>query len=509
MDPREQASATGAQLRRLRQHLRQRPDDGHAWLALARELARSAPGPELHHAIEQAIRSLPEQEAPWRLACLLHQQRGGARAALQWLEGVVRQNPGLQAPRVVLASLRGDALRLQGRWQAALQQYREAAATRPDDPALLNNMGSCLASLADFEEAERCFRRALAGRADFAEARLNLGFLRACQSRDGEALREIDAALSQPDLPQDARDAARRLRALLAEQGRLAPSIANAVDRGEVGKLQRALEATPEALGGPHQESVTRLRELADRCLGLEPPPAGAVPAGRGEHFQLLEAFAQCKLSGGTDGLAALCRKLREGSAGGPEAQRFLHALEVIRARQGCDPALLAGPDGEAWLRYWHARLVGCDRYGRPGQYKLSTNLVDGHSTTPAECVAATLRLALREILPGLPAGWTRGLFLYIAVNFVHGFGDGNGRLARFLLAWATESAGAVPLTIPLELRSAAANALSAWWRGGDLRLLLELLQVAHDHTARDLERLQVLGVRAPAPGQMPPRPLV
>lgn len=508
MSPREQASAAGPRLQRLRQHLGRRPDDGQAWLALAHELARAAPGPELHHAIEQAIRSLPEDESPWRLAALLHERRGGAGAAVQWLENAVRQNPGLSAPRVVLASLRGDALRTAGRWQPALEQYRAAEQARPGDPVLLNNMGSCLASLADFEQAERCFQRALAGRADFAEARLNLGFLRACQSRDDEALREIDAALGQPGLPQAAREAARALRALVAEQGRLAPAIADAVDSGDIVELQRALEATPEALGRPHGESVAKLRELADRCLGLESPP-GVVPAGRSAHFHLLEAFAHCKLPGGTDELADLCRRLREDAAGGPETQRFMHALEVIRARQGCDPALLAGPDGEAWLRYWHARLVGCDRYGRPGQYKLSTNLVDGHSTTPAECVAGTLRLVLREILPGLPAGWRRGLFLYIAVNFVHGFGDGNGRLARFLLAWATESAGAAPLIVPLELRSAAANALSAWWRGGDLQLLLELLQVAHDHTARDLERLQAQGVRAPAPEQMPPHTLV
>mgnify|MGYP000570822374 CR=1 FL=1 len=65
MNTRETPPIDSQAVQRLRDRLRLRPDDGRAWLELARNLSRGAPGQELFHAIEQSIRSLPENDEVW------------------------------------------------------------------------------------------------------------------------------------------------------------------------------------------------------------------------------------------------------------------------------------------------------------------------------------------------------------------------------------------------------------------------------------------------------------
>jgi hypothetical protein len=86
-------------------------------------------------------------------------------------------------------------------------------------------------------------------------------------------------------------------------------------------------------------------------------------------------------------------------------------------------------------------------------------------------------------VQPGLP----RGLLLYIAANMIHGFGDGNGRLARFLLAWECESAGLPPLLVLTGLRAQTASALDTAWLEGDPGPLTEALAASRAETLRVL----------------------
>ncbi|MCU0990714.1 MAG: Fic family protein [Xanthomonadales bacterium] len=491
------------QLQTLRDHLRRRPDDGAAWLALARQLIRTptpqASADELHHALEQAIKSTPEALDAWLLAASVHRRQHGPAAALQWLHYTARQNPHLAAPRIALASLRADAYRLAGQWSEALAEYREVEKFRPGDPALLNNIGTCLASLERFAEAAGRFENALRLQADFPEARLNLAFLRACQGNNSEAASTIDEVLQDAELEPATRQAATALRDSLGEHQRLEPFLAGALQSGDVAKLQQALADTPAGLGRPHEPSLARLRSLADRCRDLAFSAEDFRYSADTTSLPLVEACMQANLEGGAAALDRLRAELEPASASPAGSQspamakplrQVLHFIEIGRDRQGRDPRVLQGPAGEAWLRYWHARLLRDAPDKQPGQYKVAANAIKGLPLTPAENVTGTIRALLAELLPLVPSGLPRGMFLYIAVNMIHGFADGNGRLSRFLLAWETESAGMPPMVIPTSARTQVARALDVAWLEGQLNPLVAALRLAVTDTDQLLRQL-------------------
>ena len=56
---------------------------------------------------------------------------------------------------------------------------------------------------------------------------------------------------------------------------------------------------------------------------------------------------------------------------------------------------MLQGPAGEAWLRYWHARLLRDAPDKQPGQFKVAANAIKGLPLTPAENVTGTVRALL------------------------------------------------------------------------------------------------------------------
>lgn len=64
------------------------------------------------------------------------------------------------------------------RFAEAAERYRAALALVPDDPNLLNNLGSALANLGDLDRASAAYERALEAAPDHRVARLNLSQLR-------------------------------------------------------------------------------------------------------------------------------------------------------------------------------------------------------------------------------------------------------------------------------------------------------------------------------------------
>ena len=494
-----------ARIQLLRSHLCSRPNDGRAWLELARILARLAPTDELYHALEQAIKSMPENDDAWLLAASIQQRERGLPAALKWLEHSARENPGLAAPRRVADALRSggvrndtwaraDAFRESGKWREALDEYRSVEQIRPDDPLLLNNIGSCLASLEQNEAAFACFENALRLKPDFAEARLNIGLLCARLSRRDEAVRWIGEALQGTSLNPATRPAAETLHAILREHERLEPLLLKALEHGDMRGYQQAMNEAPAKLCQPHAQTVATLRSLAARFreLALDDgtfrytASTGALP--------FMEAFALCNLAGGREEIARIYQEVNHLPADPAVAARhprLLHVLRVIQDRMAHRADLLQGPEGEAWLKYWHARLLRDAPSAMPGQYKPTANSIAGLPLTPAANVAGTVRTLLSEIRPAVPPGLRRGLFMYVAVNMIHGFSDGNGRLGRFLLAWEAEAAGLRPILVPLNVRAEVARTMDAVWLGGDLQPLMEAIGAGHAATDRLLGELQ------------------
>ncbi len=477
-----------AQLDRLRRRLRQAPHDGHAWLALAQLLASAAPGPELNHAIEQALRSLPESRDAWRLAAEVFARQYGSAAALDWLTVCVRDNPELAVPLMVL----GDRQRQQQDWSAAADAYRAARRLQPQDAGLANDLGGCLASLWQFDAARECFEEALQQQPGFAEARLNLALLQASRLDTGSALTEVEAVLSDQSLADGTRAAATTLGSILQEQNRLRPAIERAVASGDTKALQQALNQAPEFLCQTDSRSLYLLDRLAKACGSAE-AATEEFQASDVSGLALAEAWTQCRQSGERLVAVAAIPGFSadaipdEIAAATPALRRTLRAIQDRKAH---DISLLSSEQGEACLRYWHARLLAATPDRLPGQFKAVANAIGGRYVTPPEAVVGTIRHLLLQLWPSVPAGLPRAIFMYAAITGIHGFGDGNGRLARFLLAWEMEAAGLPPLVVPLSQRADAGRALNLAWTDADLGPMLDNLRASQAAAKRLLKQL-------------------
>lgn len=513
----------------MRSHLRNKPDDGPAWFTLAQMLAHGPPGDELYHVIEQSIKSLPENDQVWLLAATVQQRLRGSAAAAQWLEQTAQQNPRLAAPQLALASLlsssdpagamarykkiiakfpqdsrvpellahlhldQGDTLRQSGLWRKALTHYREVEESRLDDPLLLNNIGCCLAGLEKFEAAATYFEKALRLKPDYVEARLNVGLLCASQSNGDEAISKISEVLKDPAIDPADRRSAETILEVLSEHQRLEPVLRQSVQSGNVSELQLALEDTPGNLLHADQPSVDRLWTLAALLRDYEFDPHPFSYKADTGNLPFVEAWAQCKFEGGADELARLYQFLANPSADTdtfPRSREIQNAWRIIRDRSAFNADLLQSKDGEAWLRYWHACLLSETPEKLPGQYKAVTNAIGNRPLTPPENVAGTIRVLLADIRPTLPAGLAQAVFMYVAVNMIHGFADGNGRLSRFILNWEAESAAAPLIVIPLNMRAQLTQSMDTAWYEGKIEPLIASLGEACLETDRLLQHL-------------------
>ncbi len=511
-------------LEQMRTRIRKNPNDGKAWFNLARALAAHPPGQELFHAIEQSIKSLPHDHNTWVLAASVQQQIKGPVNARRWLEQTAQQNPGLAAPRLALASLlldqgqidaaieeasraieldagsadaraiRGDAYRQAGTWGKALVDYRKIEKLRAKDPILMNNIGCCLSAQDDYDAARDYFRKALRRRPGFTEASLNLALLYATRRDYDEAISRIGAILEDSAIDPATRRPAEAILAVLCEQQRLEPILQCSLQSGDVGELHSALQETPEKLLHPDKNTVDRLHALAAICSTETFAPLQADYSADTRRLSFIEACRHSRLAGDADTMSEMHQALQERppiGAGQSRESDLRSACRVILDRSAFNADQLQGGEGEAWLRYWHARLMVGAPEKLPGQYKTFSNAIGQIPLTPPEGVAGTIRVMLSEILPTVPAGWPRALFLLVGTLMIHGFADGNGRLARFLLAWELESADLSPVVIPESLRKRAAESYNVAMLGGGLDPLKSVLVEAKRETERLLKQLE------------------
>lgn len=529
MNKQQPPESVNTQIELLRKHLRNEPNDGPAWFTLAQMLSPGPPGEELFHVIEQSIKSLPENDQVWLLAATVQQRIRGSTAAIQWLEQTAQQNPQLTAPQLALASMlassdpagaiarykkiiarfpqnsrahallthlhldQGDAHRQSGLWRRALTHYQEVEEARPDDPLLLNNIGCCLAGLEKFESAAEYFETALRLKPGFVEARLNAGLLCASQSKSDEAVAIISEVLKGPAIDPAARRSAETILDVLSEHKRLQPIVRQSVQSGNVSQLQSALESTPEKLLHPDQPSVDKLWSLAALCRDYEFDPQQFSYTADTSHLSFIEACVQCKYERNADEMARMYKCLTKPSASTdefPKSRDIQNAWRIIRDRAAFSADLLQGTDGEAWLRYWHACLLSDTPEKLPGQYKAITNAIGHRSLTPPENVAGTFRVLLAEIRPTLSVGLAKAVFMYVAVNMIHGFADGNGRLSRFILNWESESAELPLIVIPLNMRTQLTESIGAAWDEGRLEPLIASIEESCAETDKLLRHL-------------------
>lgn len=147
-----------------RRALRRAPDNPHLWLALGAALGEQ-PGQ-----MEESIRCL--REARSRLAL------------------VIERDPKSPDERNAL----GNLLQAEGRFDDAIEQYRESIAFSPDHAAGQSNLGCALAFKGELAEAVECLREAIRLKPDFADAHFNLASAHSLAGRRDDAVRSFEAA---------------------------------------------------------------------------------------------------------------------------------------------------------------------------------------------------------------------------------------------------------------------------------------------------------------------------
>ncbi|MDX2276490.1 MAG: tetratricopeptide repeat protein [Hyphomonadaceae bacterium] len=140
----------------------------------------------------EALRRFPDDKPLLLTFGLAQLGQNNAQAALRPLALVAASDPQNWRARSAL----GVALDQLGRYDEARQAYQEALALRPNDPAVLTNLGMSHLISGDPAEAEQVLRQAVSLPGAPPQARLNLAVAVALQGRFDEAER-----LERADLP--------------------------------------------------------------------------------------------------------------------------------------------------------------------------------------------------------------------------------------------------------------------------------------------------------------------
>jgi tetratricopeptide (TPR) repeat protein/ADP-heptose:LPS heptosyltransferase len=161
-------------------------------------------------------------------------------------------------PQDVQAShLLGLALWQAGEQAEGLARVAAAAEKAPDSPAIQNNHGGLLKAMGRHREAERAFRRALAAKADFADAWSNLAAVLVDLGRPSDA---VAAGRRATTLAPAKADGWSNLGVALLETGRA----------GEAEQCQRRAIALAPGLAVAHANLGTLLRRTGQKQAAVE-----------------------------------------------------------------------------------------------------------------------------------------------------------------------------------------------------------------------------------------------
>lgn len=225
--------------------------------------------------IDRAIRAWGEKSKdPYEIGLAALYARNYPLASEQLAKSLEIQEKELEKKKAKIAdtaSFLGQSLYKQGKYQESAKAYRKAAAQRPDDPAIMNNLALSLTDAGSYAEAEPLYKRALAIREkalgddhpDVANSLNGLAMLYLNQGKYAEAELLLKRALTirEKALGPDHSDVAtslNNLALLYHNQGKYA----------EAEPLyKRALTISEKALGLNHPDMATDFNNLAGLYL--------------------------------------------------------------------------------------------------------------------------------------------------------------------------------------------------------------------------------------------------
>ena len=151
----------------------------------------------------------------------------------------------------------------------------------------------------------------------------------------------------------------------------------------------------------------------------------------------------------------------------------------VGRGATSDDPDELVG-----YLIDRHGTILAGRPDQEPGCWKTEANRVGAYDFVAPELVEGTLRKGL-ALLPDIPAGIGRALYMMFIVSEVHPFRDGNGRVARVMMNAELSVVDASRIVIPSVYRDEYMGGLRrASLNDGDLEGLVRVMAHAWRWTA-------------------------
>lgn len=470
------------------------PQDARACLLYAEYLQNSGRLSAAGDYLERALGIQPAIVENWTALAKI-------RLAEQRFDAVVSAATkalNLDANALEARMTRAEAWRTAAQWQQAKSDYQQLLASMPGNPYVLMGLGACLAGEGEFAEALSVLTRAVQIKPDFPEASFNIALVHACQGNSSQALPRLEQLLGSGVMSGAMLDAANICRATLLEQQRLQKHFLALEQSIELSGLQSALNQAPALLLQSDSHMADRLHRLAEACQQVQwavvvaNNPPRQHESKPGQRIAFIEACLLSRTAGNAADIAALWSQFSHDPASKAalraDQQPLMDAWQAIIERQVLKAGLHGERTGEAWLRHWHYRLFRSSTKDFPGLFKFAPNSIGLHQTTAPQCLIRTVRLLLDEIHPSLPVGLGRACFMLAAINWIHAFVDGNGRLARFAFAGELEAAGMEPILMLAEQRKALVQCLDSAQYRYDFEPFLTFLQQTQAST-RDLRQ--------------------
>lgn len=524
LELKERQGSAGA-MQWLNHIAQQRPALAAPRLALA-QLQVAAEDPAAEKSFISIIASFPEDSR----ACLLYaeylQNQGRLSAAGDYLERTLSIEPDIVGNWIALAKIRlaeqrldaavsaatraleldntslearmtrAEAYRTAGYWPQAKSDYLPLLQSMPESPYVLMGLGASLAGEGEFDEALEASLKAIRIKPDLLEARLNIALVYACQGNSQRALPELEKVLKSTALLPAMQDSARICQVTLLENQRLQKHLVSAGESANLSELQTALNQAPDLLLQSDPQMTERLISLAEACQEVQWPdfvpdyPSLQSESRIGQLPGFVEACLLSRSASNAADIAELWSQISLDPAGTAvssfDNRSLMDTWQAIIERKAPLIRLQGNDNGEAWLRYSHYQLFRSTAANFPGLFKFAANSIGMQQTIAPQCLIKTVRLLLNEIRPSIPAGLGRACFMLLAINRIHPFFDGNGRLARFAFAGELEEAGIPPILLQRQDRQAMTECIDHAHYGNDFKPFADFLRQVQPVT-RDL----------------------
>ncbi len=469
----------------------QHPNDPRADSSLAAIYFQKGDYSEAVRLYQQALKRQPDS------ADILCNMAAALAASEQYEEAIEASSSALKITPAHIGALsnRADCYRLTARMELAVEDYLKAQKLMPSNPQILNKIGACMHHLDNLEAAQSYFDQAIKLAPDFALPKLNIGLLRVTQVNLREAKQLIQSALDD-QLDDEARSSANITLAILSEHERIAPGLKSALQTKNIDQLAADIAKTPAILSKADENCIADLVKIADACSNLAIEKWSNPHNTEKENLCFIEAYYKSKLPNEPETASRIFDLLRSGKyskSAFPTNRDLPWIYETCMERANTAMSDGFNNNGQAWIRYWHARLLKGFPKAYPGQLKPIANYISTASRVippDPEKVSATINKLCGTLRPHVSAGLPRALFMYCALIRIHGFSDGNSRLASFIMNWELENAAIIPVAIPGEYDTQAGQATQQAIRDLNVEPFYQLLLDSQEQTNNLLNQI-------------------